>query len=355
MANEKLTAQQRAQLFASMTRQHHQMIGTKSINGGAQTVEFTIPKTRLLQAVRVYVNGNINVKHASQTSVALNKMDIYKSIRQCIIDLNNGFRPVQISGEHAALLSMIGPRSEMWVPSEDGSTLAKCPSALTASEEGADNAFSFYLDLPLTTNERDMTGIVLAQSQETLITLGLDVANASAVINNRSGFTCEFTNMTFKVQTVTYSIPSDQRCMPDLSILVIKDQKSDVFTAGQNSINLNTGMIYRKLMFKFENEDGTPMSADNLTGNIEIVLNTADTPYVIDPTMLRAWNKIQTGIEMPEGVYFYDFSYQGAASYGGARDLLDAERITFLEVRFNASAGGKLTIVSEKLSRLTAG
>lgn len=353
MANDKLTAQQRAQLFASMTRQHHQMIGTKTIQGGAQTVEFTIPKTRLLQAIRVYVSGKINVKGSG--SVALNKMDIYKSIRNCIVDLNNGFRPVQISGEHAALLSMLGPKSEMWVPSEDGSTLAKCPKTLAASGEGTDNEFSFYLDLPLTTNERDMTGIVLAQSQETLITLGLDVANAAAVINNKSGYTCEFTTMTFKVQTVTYSIPSDQRCMPDLSILCVKGQKSDVFTAGQNSVNLNTGMIYRKLIMKFENEDGTPMSLDNLTGNIEIVLNTADTPYSIDPAMLRAWNKAQTGVDMPEGVFFYDFSYQGFLNYGGARDLLDAERVTFVEIRFNAAAGGKLTTVSEQLSRLVAG
>ena len=353
MANEKLTAQQRAQLFASMTRQHHQMIGTKTVTGGAQTVEFTIPKTRLLQAIRVHVSGKIKVTGSS--NVALGKMDIYKAIRQCIIDLNNGFRPVQVSGEHAALLSMIGPRSEMWVPSSDGSTLAKCPAQLSASTSGVENDFSFYLDLPLTTNERDMTGIVLAQSQETLITLGLDVANAAAVINNKSGYTCDFTTMTFKVQTVSYSIPSDSRCMPDLSILVIKDQKSDVFTSGQNSINLPTGMIYRKMLFKFENEDGTPMNLNQITSNIEIVLNTADTPYVIDPTMLRAWNKLQTGVEMPEGVFFYDFSYQGAASYGGARDLLDAERITFLEIRFNAATGGKLTVVSEKLSRLIAG
>lgn len=353
MSKENLTAQQRAQLFASMTRQHHQMIGTKTVQGGAQTVEFTIPKTRLLQAIRVYVSGKINVKGSA--NVPLNKMDIYKSIRQVIIDLNNGFRPVQLSAEHCAMLSMIGPRSEMWVPSTDGSTLAKCPTQLSASTEGVDNEFSFYLDVPLTTNERDMTGIVLAQSQETLIALSLDVANASAVINNKSGYTCEFTSLTFKVQTVTYSIPSDTRCMPDLSILVIKDQKSDVFTAGQNSINMNTGMIYRKLLFKFENEDGTPMSLDKLTGNIELVLNTADTPYSIDPTMLRAWNKVQTGVEMPEGVYFWDYSYQGAPSMGGARDLLDCERITFFEVRFNASVGGKLTIVSEKLSRLTAG
>ena len=351
--NNNLTPQQRAQLFAASTRQHYQMIGTKEITGGAQTVEFTIPKARLLQAIRIYVTGKIKVTGAS--NVALNKMDIYKSIRQAVIDLNNGFRPCVLSGEQAALLSMLYPRPEMWIPSADGSTLAKCPAQLSASTTGVENDFSFFLDLPLTTNERDMTGIVLAQNNETLINLSLDIANAAAVINNKSGYTCDFTSMKFKVMTVTYSIPSDARCMPDMSILVIKDSRSDVFTAGMNYVKLPTGMIYRKMLLKFENEDGTPMTADHIASNIELVLNTADTPYTIDPVMLREWNKLQTGVEMPEGVYFFSFDYQGALGYGGARDLLDAERITELAVRFNATAGGKVTVISEKLSRLSVG
>ena len=354
MENTKnLTAQQRAQLFASMTRQHYQIIGTKEITGGAQTVEFTVPKARLLQAIRVHVSGKINVKGAAP--VELQKMAIYKSIRQAVIDLNNGFRPCVLSGEQAALLSMLYPRPEMWVPSADGSTLAKCPTSLAASEGGSDNEFSFFLDLPLTTNERDMTGIVLAQNNETLINLSLDIANANAVVNNAAGYSCDFTNMKIKVMTCTYSIPSDTRCMPDMSILVLKDSRSDMFTSGMNYVKLPTGMIYRKMILKFENEDGTPMTADQIASNIEIVLNTADVPYQIDPVMLRHWNKLQTGVEMPEGVYFFSFDYQGALGYGGARDLLDAERITELAVRFNTVSSGKLTVISEKLSRLSVG
>ena len=353
MANNNLTAQQRAQLFAASTRQHYQMIGTKEITGGAQTVEFTIPKARLLQAVRVYVSGVLNVKGAAAVDVS--KTAIYKSIRQAVIDLNNGFRPIVLGGEQAALMSMLYPRPEMWLASADGATLAKCPAKLAASEGGSDNEFSFFLDLPLTTNERDMTGIVLAQNNETLINLSLDIANANAVVNNKAGYTCDFKSMKIKVMTVTYSIPSDSRCMPDMSILVIKDSRSDAITSGVNYVKLPTGMIYRKMLMKFENADGTPMTMDKIASNLEVVLNTADVPYSIDPVMLHEWNKLQTGIEMPEGVYFLSFDYQGQLGYGGARDLLDAERITELAIRFNATEAGKLTVVSEKLSRLVAG
>ena len=354
MANEKITAQQRAQLFASMTRQHYQMIGSKEISGGAQTVEFTIPKARFLQAIRVHVAGKLNVKGAAGT-IPLGKLDIYKAIRQAVLDLNNGFRPIALSGEQAALISMLYPRPEMWVPSVDGHTLAKCPAGLTASTDGTDNDFSFFLDLPLTTNERDMTGIVLAQSSETLINLSLDIANANNVINNKNGYTCDFTSMKVKVMATTYSVPSDSRCHPDLSILKIADARNDVFTAGMNYIKMGTGMIYRKMIFKFENSDGTPMTMDKITSNIDLVFNTADTPYSVDPEMLRHMNKMQSGQEMPEGVYFLDFTYQGALGYSGARDYVDAERISELAVRFNAAEGGKITIITEKLSRLQAG
>ena len=66
-------------------------------------------------------------------------------------------------------------------------------------------------------------------------------------------------------------------------------------------------------------------------------------------------NLQQMGLPYPEGCYYLSFDYQGILGYGGSRDYVDAERITELAVRFNAAKSGKLTIVSEKLSRLIAG
>ena len=71
--------------------------------------------------------------------------------------------------------------------------------------------------------------------------------------------------------------------------------------------------------------------------------------------MLRAVNKMQNGLEMPQGVYFWSFDWQGTIGYGGSRDYIDAERVSEFAVRFNSGKAGKLTVVSEKLSRLIAG
>ena len=97
------------------------------------------------------------------------------------------------------------------------------------------------------------------------------------------------------------------------------------------------------------------MSADDITSNIELVLNTADVPYSVSPKMLKHINTMQAGISYPDGCYYFSFDFQGVNGYGGSRDYIDAERITEFAVRFNAAKAGKLTIISEKLSRLIAG
>lgn len=353
---QKLTAQQRAQLFAASTRQHYQMLGQQEVSGGAQTISFRIPKARILQGIRLYVEAKVNVKHASGTAKALGPLDAYKIFRRISLDLNNGFMPIVVSGYQAALLNMLSPLPEMVKASADGTTLCKCPASLTASSSGTDNTIEFMLDLPITLNYRDTTGLILAQNTETNIDLTCDIANAGDIIDNASGYTCEFTSLKIKPQVTSFSIPAKSEWFPDMSILKIWSARSETFTAGQNYIKMQTGMIYRKLIFMFETSDGAAMTPEELTSNLELVLNTADIPYSIDPKMLKAVNKMQIGTDVPEGVYFFAFDWQGfAPGYSGSRDYIDAERVTEFAVRFNAANPGKLTIISEQLSRLIAG
>lgn len=336
MVNEtKLTAQQRAALFAASTRQHFQMIGKQNVSGGAQTVEFRVPKARILQGVRLLVS------YKATGATFANGFDPYKVLRRISIDLNNGFQPITCSGYEAALINTLYPHGEM-VPAD---TEKKDIRLANIAEDGT---VEFMLDMPLTLNYRDTSGLVLAQNQETSIDVRIDIDNPSAVGGSA------YESFSVEAMTTTFSVPARSDWFPDLSILKVQDSRNETFTAGSAYIKLPTGMIYRKVILCFTDADGNPMDVDKITSNIELVLNTADTPYSISPKMLRKLNLMQSGVEMPTGVYFWSFDWQGIIGMGGSRDYIDAERVSEFSVRFNAAEAGKLTIISEKISRLVA-
>ena len=307
---EKLTAQQRAMLFGAATRQHFQMLGMQECTGGAQTLSFRVPKARILQGVRLMVEGKFTVEGETYQPRTL---DVYRVLRRLSIDFNNGFTPVVASGEEIALNNMLYPNPEIIVPDADGKTLATCPAEWTAGEHD----FSFVLDVPLTINYRDPVGLVLAQNQETSIDIICDIANGADMVHNKTGVTLSLGNVKITPMCITYSIPSDARAFPDMSVLKILDSRNEVFTAGQSYIKLATGMIYRKLILKFEDSEGDVLSPEDITSNIELILNTADIPYSISPKMLRATDLMQSGIAYPDGCYYFSFDFQGINGYGG--------------------------------------
>ena len=347
-STQKLTAQQRAQLFAASTRQHFQMIGTKKVVGGAQTVEFSIPKARILQGLRLLVEFTPNANYGAGITEKNNRFIPYKVLRRISLDLNNGFQPIIVSGDEACMINTMFPHGEMVVPPDSTKKDVLETLCAVSSEDGKT---AFMLDLPLTLNYRDTSGLVLAQNQETQITLSVDIADASVL---GDGVT-EYTDMTITAMTTTFSVPAKSEWFPDLSILRVLSSRNEHFSAGNNYVQMQTGMIYRKILLVFQNEDGTPMTDEDITSNIELVFNTADIPYSISPKMLRKTNLMQTGVGLPDGCYFWSFDWQGIVGMGGSRDYIDAERLSELAVRFTSAKAGKITIVSDKISRLIAG
>lgn len=350
--NNKLTAQQRALLFGASTRQHYQMLGAQTISGGAQSLSWRIPKARLLQGIKVLFEADVKITGAAKTFTD-DVLAPYRICRRLSVDFNNGFMPIVAGTHELALWNCLKPMPEMIYPAKDGSTLCTMEQDFTASTEGTSNKFSFVIDVPLTLNERDPVGLFLAQNAETNIDLVIDIANPAEIIGVAAGYGAEITSCKITPMTTTFSIPANANAFPDLSVLKVVDARTEAFTgAGQNVVKLPVGMIYRKMILVLTKADGTPMLPEDITGNIELVLNTADIPYSIAPEMLRAVNKMQNGKAMPDGVYFFDFSYQGTCNYGGSRDYIDTETVTELSLRFSTQSAGKLTLISEKLSRL---
>ena len=307
-------------MFAASTRHNVQMLPKKVLTQGSTTVQFSLPKARLLESVWL----RFRVEYGE------NRPDIADLIRRVSIDLNNGFQPFLISGD--AL--MIYNRLEI----QTASAMRMDTPLLDVTNSGV---IEFVLQLPVTLNRKDLVGLILLQSQETNVTVSVDIGNAA------------FTKMEIEPMASTFSIPAVQAAFPDLSVLKLVSSRQDsIMGGGQNIIKLATGTIYRKLIIKLEDSDGNPLYPEDITSPIELVFNQADTPISISASMLRAYNCYQYGTELYDGVYVFDFSDNGIPNFAGTRDLVDSSNLTELWLRFNTEKAGKITIISENISRL---
>lgn len=348
----ELTAQQRAQLFAMQTRQNFQMLAPETANTTPATLQFTLPKARLLAGAVVRLKGKVNLKHATSTSVTADIFTMVKSIRRISLDLNNGFQPFVLSGVECLMYNMVDMHPDILTPLSKNEYATK-PSEWKASVEGTDNEFAFTLQLPVTTSERDPIGLILLQNDTTNVTLSIDLGMGNEMFDV-DGLTAELKNVSCSVMLQTFSIPANNNAFPDLSVLkLVNGRKDSLPSAGQQIVKLTTGTIYRKILFRLLDENGAPMSLDDLTGNIELVFNQADVNYSITGEMLRLRNQYMQGYQLPDGMFMFDFSNNGTgANMAGTRDYIDSANLTEFWLRFNTSKKGKCEIVTECLTRL---
>lgn len=353
MAEQTLTAQQRAQLFAMSTRQNMQMLPTETLQGFNTSAQFQLPKARLLSNILVNVTAKLTLKHATKTSVTVPRECVYRMINRWSLDLNNGFQPFVLTGEEIALYNMVHRNGNV---SKDITEYTDELTSFTVSSSGTTTNLNFTIELPVTLNGRDPIGLIMLQNEQTQVTLNASVGSASDLFvgENLTGFTCTMENVKITPMVTTYSIPNNSNAVPDLSVLkLVNGRQESMPSSGQQVIKLSTGTIYRKLLFKIVDADGAGMDVSKVTAPIQLIFNQADINYSIDPKMLRILNERELGYALPTGVFLFDFSATGGiVDMGGTRDYIDTEKLSEFWLRFSTAEKGKCMVVSECLARL---
>lgn len=358
--NNTISPQQRAQNFGAYTRQHIQTLGTMTAGEGGH-IEFEVPKARLLQSINLLVEVEAEAAEAVTAvfDTQQQKLAVYDVLKRVSTVYNNGFSPISATGRDLAVMSMlrINPEAVMphWMPEYSNCTIHYPELTMVDGTEikfASDKKIKYYfrLDVPNTLNDRDTSGLFLLQNGATLVNMNIDIANTALQLGG-----AEYTISSVKVtpEIVSFSIPEAKEAFPNLTVLKILDSRKEAFTGGgSNLVKLPCGMIYRKILLFLEDSDGNPISPDDITSNIEILFNTADVPYSVNPRMLRLRNTKDYGASLPEGYYAFDFSVCGMPNYAGSRDYVDCEKITTCEIRFTTNKGGNVTIIAEKISRL---
>ena len=88
---QQLSPAQRAELFAVHTRQHINELPAMVGLGADRTVNFTLPKTRLLSKIALAVEGELTIATAAATALA--RFSPYNILRRVQVSINNGFNP----------------------------------------------------------------------------------------------------------------------------------------------------------------------------------------------------------------------------------------------------------------------
>lgn len=352
----EITAQERMANFAKATRQNHQQLPAQMVTTGNTTMEFTLPKARLLSKLWLDVEAQVTVEGTINTDY----LNLHRLIRRITLDLNNGFSPVLASAEDIATMNALtytgwNQFDSVVAPSVNEYEFRKHSSHMYAvdSNDGKTFTFNFFLPIPVCIDEKNLLGMILLQSPETVVNLSLDIGNGMEIFTNEEVTSAKVDYVKAKCMVETFSIPSQKIAFPELSVLKLVNSRTDAFPgAGQNIVKLATGTIYRRLVLRFEDADGKPMNANDFNGNIELIFNQSDTTYSVDPAMLRKMNLEHYGYSLPDGVYAFDFAYNGVPALGGVRDYIDTALLNEFWCRFNTTTGGKVHIISENIARL---
>jgi len=357
LQQKKISPAVRNQLFAALTRKYHQPLPPVA---GAEnaTAQFTLTKSRLLSKIWLEFLGTMTYTQAAAAPATLAPFAPFNFIRNVRVEYNNGYTPFNISGAQLYMYNLARNNATLLTPrtTDVAATAAllrgRCACGLESGAGGVANVCRFLLELPIGVNERDPVGLYLLQNEEIVVTVTIDFDDANVVFNASAGLTGAMTAISVTPVVETFSVPPRDEAVPDLGMLKLVSARHEVIAgAGTQTIRLTPGNIFRKLLVYIEDATAGEFDGD-LTGNFEIIFNESDNPIRIPPWVLSGINAEQYGLNLPNGLWVFDFTYQGLANYGGGRDYIDTEKVTEFWFRFNAAAAGTIDIVQETLTKL---
>lgn len=335
-----LTPAERAINFNKATRQHLITLPSRALPANG-TVEFEIPKVRLTSRLFLMVEGAVTI---GGTGIApLRAFSPVRFLRNIRLSINNGFNPFQISGRGLFLLNHLNNLG-----------IGESVNALNSMENsrGVANHFRIFLEMPLTLNQRDAIGLINTANPQTVVNLTIDTDSLESLFSGAE--TGLSSALTITPMVESFSISRDPNAIPDLSVLKLVHEFSQVIPAsGDITFEMQTGLTYRKFVALYEDASGAGLPVSALTSDLQIIFNQADFPYIVRPQILRNINQKAYGRVMPEGVYVFDFSSGGFPNFGGSRDYVKTETLTEFWLRTSVNTSGRLTVLTETLARLS--
>ncbi len=346
----KLTPLQQLQYFNDNTSLYKSPVETKTFAAAGDTDKFTFETTKLLQKIYVEISGTLTATHASLTSYTPHEDGIFNIISKISLISQKGFRPFDICGKSLKMLNFANLGATAMANSTSDGRYRQV-QGVTASSGGTSNVIKLLAELPVTVNDRDLSGLILLQNDKVNLSLEITTGDKSSIAPASSGYTFVMSDLTVKVFTDLFSIPENLAYYPIDLIRVVKLNHEITLPviAAENTFKLDTGNTYRRIFLQFSDSAGA-RAADSTLGDIYVILAGSTYRYQISPYLLAQENKAND-INLPAGCFVLDFaSGQGLRALAGARDYINTDLTGELHIRVTSSAAGSVLIMTETLT-----
>ncbi|MGN6757367.1 MAG: hypothetical protein ACTHMJ_13375 [Thermomicrobiales bacterium] len=310
-------------------RKVNQLATVTKVTGASNVSSFNIPRVGYVGRIWLAIRGT-----ASGTITAPNGLGFASIIRNINVQVNSGLQLYNSSG--AGFHYLLRPFLDF---GQDPFPQSNARSAVSAA------AFNLDMMIPLMLNFRDPIGLILAQSEATLLTVNITWESDSVV---GTGATV---NATVVPYVEFFTVPSSDAAQPPRNTVhqILEDQISGV-VAGPYPYVMPRGGLYLMLLLGY----GMGVSgADNFS---QVQLRAAQSDY-IQSTDTAYLDLIcaATGISRQRllGTAPLDFAgTSGLGTYDLMRDTIDTSRLTDMTAVVQATTGGTLYAVRRQLLQI---
>lgn len=315
--------------FENATRRKIVSLPAQARPVGGGTISFTLPRTGLLARVFLLIRGNVSGSLSEPN--ALGMASIVNRVR---LTANSGIDVVNVSGPGYHYLFR-----DMQELEYDVSPQSNARAAVTAA------AFNLDMILPIQINQRDSLGLMMLQSEQTLLTLSLDfLADASVA----TGATVTATVTPF---LELFTVPTNVEDWPPLNVIhSLIEEAQAIPAAGEFTYNWPRGHTYLQLMHGAG--IGVP-GADNFT-RVQVRFNQSDYLMDVSPEFLDVERAFSSLVTRRPGVINLDFmGSAGLGMYDKMRDTINSALVTDLATVITASGAGTFYSMRRQLIMLS--
>jgi hypothetical protein len=332
--------------FLDATRQNFLELKPQAVKLG-QPVSFNFKKVGYAGRLYLRVKGTMKLT-AADSAVAMKAVHgsrPFALFRNITIAVNDGFKPVQASGNLLSVLNIVSnPRAALDVPAASvvpavtGNPVYQF--AILSDADGVDNTWEFTLEVPFQINDLDQIGLLLAQNDKVEITCDIDIETAAGLFDLAAGETAEFDGMVYPLVEF-FSVPADPKSQPFQGYVhQLVEEKYGIDSTGDTNIALKGGAQYLRTVNRVI-LNGSPAGFDDIE-RLQIAYNGSSYPYDVTYHSWLTRQRRLYGRDLPKGFHVYDFMHNGIPGYGTHRDWINSTLVSDLSHVVRVAGGATL-------------